>query len=491
MATLTVGRKPQRPPIRRPRPTRVHDVIVVGAGPSGSVLAWELARQGVNVLVLDGAAFPRDKVCGDYVEPRGLRVLRRMGCLETLECDGPLPISRSATFVNGRRLYHGRIPFYGIRTDMPACGYIVPRRTLDNMLLETAARAGAVVQQESYATAVRAGARGVKVEIRQGRSRGAVRAALVAGADGVNSVVARSAGLLAGDPRYMAVAQRAYAEGMEKDVGEAAFFFDGDLFPGYGWAFPMAGGRVNLGVGILAETRDRLGIRVPELFRMFLARLRRVHPRFRKLELCRPPIGGAIKTYGGAGPNHFAGGLLVGDAGSFVDPMTGEGISPAMESSLLAARTLRRALDAGRFDRSALSAYERDFRAYFDPAMVFLDLVAATLRNRHMKDWWLSSFSRGCSQAQRDQALARVAGACFGGVELDPRGVLWQLLGRAGADLSTFASDWLGWQMAWWRSLAADPVWHASWAIDVQKKWLRVISILGTTRVDPRAVGVL
>jgi hypothetical protein len=162
-----------------------------------------------------------------------------------------------------------------------------------------------------------------------------------------------------------------------------------------------------------------------------------------------------------------------------------------MESSLLAARTLRRALEAGRFDRPALSAYEREFRAYFDPAMAFLDLVAATLRNGHMKDWWLSSFSRGCRQAQRDQALARVTGACFGGVELDPRGVLWQLLGRTCGDVGRFASEWIGWQMAWWRSLAADPVWHASWAMDVQKKWLRVFSILGTTGGDPRAVGVL
>jgi hypothetical protein len=171
--------------------------------------------------------------------------------------------------------------------------------------------------------------------------------------------------------------------------------------------------------------------------------------------------------------------------------MTGEGISPAMESSLLAARTLRRALDAGRFDLRTLSAYEREFHAYFDPAMVFLDLIAATLRNTHMRDWWLSAFSRGCRQAQRDQALARVSGACFGGVELDPRGVLWQLMGRTCSDVKGFASDWVGWQMDWWRSLAADPTWHKSWAMDVQKKWLRVLSVLGTTGGDPRAAGVL
>lgn len=477
--------------MRRKGRSRTHDVIVVGAGPAGSVLAWELARQGVKVLVVDGASFPRDKVCGDYVEPRGLRVLERMKCLDTVKQRAPLPISRSATFVNGRRLYRGPIPFYGVRTDMPSCGYIIPRLALDDMLLRTAARAGAAIEQASYATGVRATAHGVEVDVRQGRTSRVVRAALVAGADGVNSIVARSAGLLVNDPRYIAVAQRAYADGVAADEGEAAFFFDSDLFPGYGWAFPMAGGRLNLGVGVLDETRERLGILVPLLFRTFLARLRKAYPRFRKVQLCRPPVGGIVKTYGGAGPNHFAGGVLVGDAGSFVDPMTGEGISPAMESSLLAAGTLRRALDTGRFDRSTLSAYEREFRAYFDPAMAFLDLVAATLRNRHMKDWWLSAFSRGCREAQRDGRLARVTGACFGGVELDPRGVLLQVFGRAWSDAPTFVGDSIRWQMDWWRSFAADPLWHASWAIDVQKKWLRVLSILGTRAGDPRAVGVL
>lgn len=469
---------------------RAADVIVVGAGPAGAVLGWELARQGVSAVLVDGASFPRDKVCGDYVEPRGLRVLERMGCLKALESTAPLPISRSATFVGGHRLYHGPIPFYGVRKDMPACGYIVPRRELDDLLLRTAAGAGARVEQGSYVTAVRRGRRVVEVDVRGKRSTRTVRAPLVVGADGVNSIVARSAGLLAADPRYAAVAQRAYADGLEEDEGEAAFFFDADLFPGYGWAFPMAGGRINLGVGILDEARMRLGVRVPDLFRGFVERLRRAHPRFRKVRLTRPPVGGIVKTYGGAGPNHFAGGVLVGDAGSFVDPMTGEGISPAMESALIAARTLRRALDAGRFDRAALSGYESDFRAYFDPAMTFLDLVAATLRNHHMKEWWLRAFSRGCREAQRDQRLARVTGACFGGVELSPRRVLSQLAGRTFSDLAAFARDGLSWQVDWWRSAAADPVWHARWAMDVHAKWLRVLSMVAVHEGDPRAVGV-
>ena len=109
------------------------------------------------------------------------------------------------------------------------------------------------------------------------------RAPLVVGADGANSVVARGAGLAVGDPRRIAVAQRAYANvAGDLDVGEAAFFFDETLFPGYGWMFPMAGGRVNVGVGILAETRSRLGVHVPDLFAEFVERVRRRAPAMRE-----------------------------------------------------------------------------------------------------------------------------------------------------------------------------------------------------------------
>src|SRR5882724_13433345 len=117
-----------------PAPTRSVDVIVVGGGPAGSTLAWDLARRGVDILVVERARFPREKVCGDYVEPRGLRILQRMGCLERLEAAGPLPITRSATFVEWECRYSAEIPFYGLGGGLPPHGYIIPRDELDDAM---------------------------------------------------------------------------------------------------------------------------------------------------------------------------------------------------------------------------------------------------------------------------------------------------------------------------------------------------------------------
>jgi geranylgeranyl reductase family protein len=484
-----------------------HDVIVVGGGPGGSTLAWELARRGVRTLLLERTRFPREKVCGDYVEPRGLRILRMMGCLEQLERNHPLPITHSATFVDWNRCYAGEIPFYGVFEHLPPHGYIIPRDELDMAMLEAAEHAGATVHQETLVTGVDATSDGVRVEARRAGTVMRYRSRLIVGADGANSVVGTSAGVLVDDPRHTAVAQRAYADGVQTELGEALFFFDEALFPGYGWVFPMTGGRVNLGVGVLSETRRHLNLNVPTLFAEFVERLRRLHPPCAGLKLCSAPIGGIVRTYGGAGANHFDGGVLVGDAGSFVDPMTGEGITPAAESALLAAPVLQAALDAGSFEAEQLSAYERVFRAYFDPAMIFLDLCAAVLRNRWLARPWLKALARGCELAQADPDFARTGGSYFGGLDVRPFGILASVwlrviedvvlawprslggFGRGGGSRPTSVGDLFEWQTAWSRSFLADPLWHTRWTLDVQRKLVSLTSLPVRER-DPRATGV-
>jgi geranylgeranyl reductase family protein len=485
------------------------DVIVAGGGPAGSTLAWDLARRGVRVVLLERARFPREKVCGDYVEPRGLRILKSMGCLERLEAGRQIPITDSATFVDWECRYSGKVPFYGLDGGLPPHGYVIPREELDDVMLDTAARAGATIHYETAVTSVDATPRGVEIEARRGARTVRYRAKLVAGADGANSVVGKAQGLAVDDERHTAVAQRAYAT-IDGDVGEAAFFFDEDVFPGYGWMFPIAGGCVNLGVGILSETRRRLDVHVPALFGEFVERLQQLHPRCARLELSAPPIGGVVKTYGGVGPNYFDGGVLVGDAGSFVDPMTAEGITPAMESALLASPVLTAALDAGRFDSDQLSAYETAFRSYFDPAMTFLDFCAAVVRNRHMARPWLKALGRGCDLAQADPAFARTSASYFGGLDIRPFGILGQMSMRVVQDLAlawprflvsrtrsgeppagTTVGDFFEWQSALSRSLLSDPLWHSRWTVDVQRKWVNVLSTAGSAAGDPRFEGVV
>lgn len=506
------NRSPKRPVREKRRTGRsaVYDVVVLGGGPSGSVMAWALARQGIRVLLLERARFPREKVCGDFIEPRGLRILDGLGCLASLEEAAPLPITSVAMLLQSQCAYQGRIPFYGQRRGLPPHGYIIPRDVLDHQILQCAIEAGAIVQDESAVKSVVSTQAGVELKIQHGSRHLTYRTNLVVGADGVNSIVAKSAGLLEYDPRYIAVSQRAYAEGLTNTAGEAAFFFDQDLFPGYGWMFPMAGGKVNIGVGILSEARDRYQINLPQLFRGFVVKLRRSHPHCTDLRVSSRPIGGIVKTYGGAGQNYFDRGILIGDAGCFVDPMTGEGITPAMESALIGSSVVTASLDQGKFDATFLSSYEQAFRRYFDPAWCYVDLCAALMRNRYFSDSWLKAVARGCELALKDTHFARTTGATFGGMKIDPLNIAAQVWAKTAGELTTLGaqslfglitgdtnpisaafSDLVDWQLSWWRSIASDPVWHTSWASDVSKKWLKLVTTIPAAAEDPRAIGLL
>jgi geranylgeranyl reductase family protein len=468
-------------------------------------MGWALASRGIRTLILDRARFPREKVCGDFVEPRGLRLFQTMGCLDALEADDPLAITHVNLFLEGRSAYREHIPFYAGQTDLPQHGYIIPREILDERILASAVSAGAELRQGCQALGVTRDASQVTVTYREGDTEHTARAPLVVGADGVHSIVARSFDRLVDDPRCMAVSQRAYVDGIDTKHGEAAFVFDRELFPGYGWMFPMTNGRANVGVGILAETRDRYDISVPKLLGRFLDRLRRMHPGCRSMRLASKPIGGIVKTYGGHGPNHFDGGLLIGDAGCFVDPMTGEGITPAAESALLGADVLAAALEAGRTDAAFLSTYETKFRAYFDPAMCYLDFVACIMRNRHFGPFWLGVVEQGCAMAMEDRAFARSGGAAFGGIDIRPLETvsrMWakslgRFIGESGrlagqvakgrVTAAPLIADAARWQLGWWASLAEDPKWHGRWMTETAGKWVRLGRTLRLK--DPRSAG--
>ena len=201
------------------------------------------------------------------------------------------------------------------------------------------------------------------------------------------------------DRAHISIAQRAYVEGVSVQDGEATIWFDEDTVPGYGWMFPMSGGKANVGIGILSETCHRQGYSLPKAFAATIDRLKLRHPGCAKIKIISKPIGGVVKMYGGAGPNYFDGGVLIGDAGAFADPMTGEGITQGMESALIASSTLLKALELGRFDAAYLANFEREFRSYFDPSMLFLGFCAGAMRNWHFREFWMRSALRGCERA--------------------------------------------------------------------------------------------
>ncbi len=483
-----------------------YDVIVVGGGPAGAVMGWSLASRGIKVAVVERETFPREKVCGDFVEPAGLRILDAMGCLKSLQSRSPLPITHIAGIVNTETVYQAEIPYFDGGNDLPPYGYIIPRIDFDAELIKCAGKASAVVREGCAVKKISHEGKLKQLTVKSGKKEFTMSAPLVIGADGVASMVARSVGRFRKDPRYISVSQRGYVEGVSLSRGEALMWFDADLFPGYGWMFPMADGSANVGIGILKEACQRHGLSVTDMFPLFIEKLRRHHPACADIKLLRKQDGGLVKSYASIDSNVFDGGLLIGDAGGFADPMTGEGISPGMESALIASDTIAASLEAGRFDTLFLTRYETDYREYFDPAMRFLDFYSTAVRNRYLRDYFLSVTRQGWQEAADDPSFAQVSGTLFGGLELRPTAIMGQIgfkIARYLAEGATamlqdllmgrvrrsggFVNDCRLWQRGMRISMLRDPRWHMAWVADIANK----AALLRWTSDNPRVRGLV
>lgn len=462
----------------------IYDVMISGAGPAGSALAIELASEGYSVLLMDAARFPRDKPCGDYVSPRALARLDALGCGPEIRALGCSPIRSSRLYLNRDRLVAGELPKVA---GLPAHGFAVPRRELDDIIYRRALRAGAEGREGCRVAAFEVTREGVAVTATRDGKPDRALGRLLVGADGATSAVARAAGLRANDNRYTLASMRSYVHGLTVD--HTIMYFDESYFPGYGWIFPVRPGLCNIGVGMVSESLIRGGLRLPDYFAKFQRFVRHVG-QARGVEVrIESPRGWPIHTYGGARKNYFERGLLIGEAGSFVDPINGEGIPLALESARIAARTIRDALRRGDLSERSLARYERDFRGALDPDLDISDLVLSMVRNRHLLPVWLQLFRGMCRTAERDPRYAEITGGILGGVvpmrqALTPEmfaralwqgpGSLWEQLRGGGART---ARDWLAdgvgllrTQVEMTRAIASDGPWFRAWLREVEGK---------------------
>jgi len=301
----------------------LYDVIIVGAGPAGATLGYELARKGINVLILEKERLPRYKPCAGGITVKTAKLL-------DLDLS---PVAQQVTY-GARVTYQGNKEFTKWY-DQPLI-YMVMRDEFDYFLVQRAQEAGAVAADNQRVCQLQVNHEGVEIVT----THDTFKAEFLAGADGANSVVAESLGLRKGIELGMGIEAEISVPREKLIKWDSLMGLDlGHISGGYGWIFPK---KDHLSIGIGGSLRQA----------------RRLKPGYQKV-LASRDLGSyeitrlrshflPVRRNGMAIQQERC--LLLGDAAGLVDPLTGEGIYYAIKSAKLAAPIISHCLQAGTTD---------------------------------------------------------------------------------------------------------------------------------------------
>ncbi len=334
------------------------DVVIVGGGPAGAAAGIRLARAGRDVVLVDRATFPRDKICGDGLTAGALRLLEGLGLdpaavpswqvVDDVVVRSPSGYEATFPLPRGSGLYAA----------------VARRGELDAALLDVARAAGVTVLEGHACTGADERADRVVLEV---EGVGALAARYVVAADGMWSPLRKHLGVAT--PGYLGEwhAFRQYFTGVgPQAAGQLFVWFEADLLPGYAWSFPLPGGGANVGFGIqreggkVARVQDMKSIWPDLLARPHIAAVLGPDARPESPHKAWPipaRIDDVVLTTTRT--------MFVGDAAAATDPMTGEGIGQALLTGVLAAEAIERGgLDAAQvmahYERSVVDALVAD-----------------------------------------------------------------------------------------------------------------------------------
>lgn len=394
-------------------------ILIIGAGPGGASASMFLSKYHIHHHIIDKSHFPRDKVCGDAISHRALYTLEKANEQWLQEL---LAQSELYAACKGIQFYVAdggclEVPYPSLSMDAKQPQVIVaPRLDFDYFLFSKLPSPYCTIMEGTEVVSFTETPNGIDVLLKSDNGPTRLHTKAIIGADGDKSVVRKH--FLQGD-----AVQKTSSIGISgyyKNVGGISggnhieLHFLPELLPGYFWIFPLPNGRANVGVGNMSDiVRDKkINLRAQML--QAIANNVTLKPRFAQASL-----EGKLRGWGlplAIEQPRLSGYrfLLVGDAGSLIDPFTGEGIGNAMYSGMLAAQAIKQVISENTWDETTLKLhYDQVFYTHLGTELHWSNTL-----QRWSQYAWLSNFM--VRKANKSKTLKQAIDGIFAGGNLHP-----------------------------------------------------------------------
>jgi geranylgeranyl reductase family protein len=467
------------------------DVIIAGAGPAGSGLAYHLASTEIKVIVVEAKKFPRDKVCGDGVSPVALAELHQMGITDTTNFEKANEINHVGLFIKDKKVV--------IKLDKPEVlpfhARIIPRLELDAWIYEAAKKAGADYLESHRIVDYDISSNAALVTVKNSEKEFQLKGRVLVGADGSNSTIARK--MHKGKPSkdFQLLGQRAYYKNVNGPRDRVDIYFSEENFPGIFWLFPKGSGGANIGIAQVSRTLPGSSSNVKESLLNHIKTNPDIQERIGNGKPDDKMRGWPITFFNPDNSITDNRLLLVGEAAGLINPLSGDGIQYALLSARWASQTLETCLKSNDFSKTALNIYRKKVISEIGYDFALSNLLVQFPRNKTFSRAWMKILSVMISRAKKDHAYASTIAGIFegtypsydaltlpfiiksleeGGIEAvnvlsDPSSMV-ESSTTVLQDLLRISED-----------LYSDPVVHGKWAVQTASKTLSVAGYLASS----------
>lgn len=382
-------------------------VCIIGAGPAGATTSIMLGKMKIPHVIVDAAVFPRDKICGDGLD---LKVVRVLNNIDPLIVKNELSDAKLFTQSMGMRFILPK----GKHVDLVCENktndalfnqplfYTSRRTSFDEFLVNKI--------EKNYATSyfgfeIKSISRQNelwRLEAFSSTGKIEIRCKLLVGADGDHSVVLKHVAGRKVNRNHYAAALRQYWQNVEGiDENKLIEIYFPEKFPfAYFWIFPLDNNEANIGFGMASHHVAKAKINVRAALEELIKTDKYISKRFKNATPLEQPKGWGIPMATLHRNAYGDGWLLTGDAASLVCPKSGEGIGPAMLSGYAAAFYIQRAMQKNKFDASVFSGYNKEIHKRFlqeerlyhfanaMPPRLFIKGVDKILSTKFFKNWY-------------------------------------------------------------------------------------------------------